>query len=255
MTTTRDIAEAESRSAELAGIVVYGVVENDGRKRSFTEVDGVELVPSGGIAAVVREVDSSQVADRRAEVRAYSAILDEVAVREPVVPVRFGSVMPDRETVASELLAPQEAYLHELLQELRGRSQFNVRAVYDEEVVLAEVVASDPEIAELRARTRDVPADVGQAERVRLGELVARAMEHKRGHDGALLLEAVHPYVAAQTIREGNSLDHMLEASFLVDDSCRDDFEEALEAVAEAAHGRARIQLRGPLAPYDFVGG
>ena len=31
-------------------------------------------------------------------------------------------------------------------------------------------------------------------------------------------------------------------------------FEDALEAVAEAMHERVRLQLLGPMAPYDFVG-
>ena len=89
--------------------------------------------------------------------------------------------MADEESVVEDLLAPQRAATSlSLLDELAGRAQFNLRATYHEHVVLAEVVAADPEIAELRERTRDLPEDAAYAERVRLGELVARAMEHKR---------------------------------------------------------------------------
>ena len=121
--------------------------------------------------------------------------------------------------------------------------------------MLAEVVDSDPEIARLRQRTRDVPEDVAYPDRVRLGELVARAMEVKREDDGNVILDAVLPHVAAHNIRSGSGVDHLLDVAFLVDDERREAFEDVLEQLAEAMHERARLQLFGPLAPFDFVEG
>ncbi len=114
---------------------------------------------------------------------------------------------------------------------------------------------ADPEIADLRRRTRDLSEDEGYSLRVRLGELVSKAMEHKREDDAAVLLDAVAPYVAAQVPRTGGGLDHVLDVALLVDDERRGELEQHLESLAEAVHERIRLRLMGPMAPYDFVGG
>jgi hypothetical protein len=121
--------------------------------------------------------------------------------------------------------------------------------------VLAEVVAADPEIAALSERTRGLPEDSAYGERVRLGELVARALDEKRAFDTDVLLEAVLPSVAAHHVRPGGGVDHLLDVALLVDDDRRADFEEQLEGLAEDVHDRIRLRLVGPVAPYDFVDG
>jgi hypothetical protein len=117
------------------------------------------------------------------------------------------------------------------------------------------VVATHPEIAELRERTRHLPEDSSYGDRVRLGVLVSRALEDRRDHDSEVLLDAVLPWTAAHVVRSGAGMDHVLDVALLVDDSHRAEFEAQLEGLAEAVHERMRLRLVGPVAPYDFVGG
>lgn len=240
------------------GLYVYGVVaaRSDGVPDGLTGIDEapVELVNHGEICAAVGAITLERPPGRRADLVAHTAVLDALAAEGPVVPVQFGSVLRDADDVVQEFLEPGADRFSFLLGELAGRSQFNVRARYHEEAVLEEVVDEDPKIASLRERTRELPEDVGQSERIRLGELVSRALERKREQDSAIVLDMVLPHAAAHSPRAGSSLDHLMDAAFLVDDSQRSLFEDSLEAAAEAMHERARIQLTGPMAPYDFVG-
>ncbi len=71
--------------------------------------------------------------------------------------MQFGSVMVDEQSVIEELLAPNEQYFAQLLAELAGRAQFNLRVGFHEPVVLAEVVAADPEIRRLHEHTATFP--------------------------------------------------------------------------------------------------
>jgi hypothetical protein len=257
MTVSVQDADVEPLPDHLA-VWVYGVVPAGAADLAgLTGLDGaaVETVEHGAVAAVVGVIEVERPPGRRRDLVAHSEVLDALAAAGPVVPVQFGSVLPDREAVAAEFLAPEEEHFAGLLENLTGRRQFNVRARYHEDVVLAEVVAGDPEIAELRARTRDLPEEAGYADRVRLGELVSRAMEAKREADSFVVLDAVLPHVTDHVSRPGSGVDHLLDVAVLVDDDRRERFEEALEAVAEAMHERVRLQLLGPLAPYDFVAG
>jgi hypothetical protein len=84
---------------------------------------------------------------------------------------------------------------------------------------------------------------------------VARALEHKREEDTAVLMDAVTPRVAAWVERGGGGIDHVVDVALLVDTANLASFEEHLEGLAEAVHERIRLRLVGPVAPYDFVGG
>jgi hypothetical protein len=213
----------------------------------------VVLVPYGDIAAVTSPLPADSMLAGRAELLAHSHVLDAIAAAGPVVPVRFGSVLQSTDAVARELLEPRHDELLAILGELAGHAQFTVRARYDEQQILTEVVAENAEIAQLRALTRERPDASSYGERVRLGELVARALEAKSIEDGRRLLAELERYATAVNVRESAGLDRLLDVALLVDDSRRAEFEEAVEALAAEFAGRARLKLVGPTAPYDFV--
>ena len=252
--------QADPPQAELApdtGWFVYAVVPAGlelPEGLAGLDDEPVRLVVHGEVAAAVTPMALERPPGRRKELVAYTRVVDTLAGTGPVIPVRFGSVLADEEDVAAGLLEPHAPDFAVTLEELAGHAQFNVRASYLEQVVLAEVVASDPEVAELRRRTRDLPADSGHPELVRLGELVARALEHKREEDGAVVLDGIADLVASIEVRPGGGVDHVLDAAVLVPDEHRDAFEERLEGLAEAVHERMRLSLMGPMAAYDFVG-
>lgn len=244
------------------GWYLYGIVpvDEDGAAdlpEGLAGIDdsGIEVVAHGPVGAAVGAIALERPPGRRADLVAHKTVLDALAEAGPVVPVQFGSVMPSRGAIVEDVLAPDAEHFAALLADLAGKVQFQVRATYHEGIALAEIVEGDPEIAELRRRTRELPEDAAYGERVRLGELVARAMEAKREQESWIVLDAVLPHVAAHQVRPGASVDHLVEVAVLVDEADRVAFEDALEGVAEALHERIRLQLLGPMAPYDFVEG
>jgi hypothetical protein len=239
------------------GCLVYAVVRPS--ERATLPSDGIDdeplrLVAHGSVAAVVNDIALERPPGRRADLMAYSRVVDGLVAGGVVVPVRFGSVLPDEQSVVEEFLAPNERYFSDLFDQLNGRSQFNVRASYHGDAALAEIVAADPAVAELQARTRGKPEDAVFAERLRLGELVAEAMEAKRDFDAAVLCDSIVPLTVAHDLALGSGLEVVCDLKVLVDDDRRTEFEERLEDLAEAVHERLRLRLVGPVAPYDFVG-
>jgi hypothetical protein len=258
VTTTTGVEHDLDALPEHLGIYVYGVVESASEVQD-TELVGLDdarvvLVESGDVAAAVGVVALDRPPGRKRDLVAHSSVVDALAAMGPVVPVQFGTVLLSAADVREELLTSREEELRAMLADLSGRQQFTVRGSYNEHAVLAEVVAEDPEVAALRERTRDLPEEAAHGDRIRLGELVSRALEAKREQDTAIVMDAVLPHVVSYSPRDVGGVDQMMEVAFLVDDGERDAFEDALEAVAEAMHERVRLQLLGPMAPYDFVG-
>ena len=261
MTPAADAALQEEATTPVpeVGWFVYGVVGADSPvPTDLTGLDDepVTTLSSGRVAAVVTKVAVERPPGRSVELLAYNSVLDALAHGPgPVVPVRFGSILPDEEAVVEEFLAPDEGYFAELLEGLQGREQFMFQALYDEQQVLADIVATEPEIAELRALTKDLPPEAAYGERVRLGELVSAAVDVRRAVDSSWLLDEVLPLTEGYSLRPVSGLERVVDAALLVATDRRADFEERLEALAEEVHDRMRLRLMGPTAPYDFAGG
>ena len=241
---------------EQSALFVYGVVRAgaDVPRMSGVAERPVTTVAHEKVMAVVGEIDPGRTVVRKADLTAYHEVLDRLASQGPVVPVRFGTALPDEAGVVEALLESRADELVALLDTLDRRSQLTLRARYVEEAVLAEVVAADPVIRDLNDRTRGVPEPASWADRMRLGELVAQAVDRRRNDDAADLLDLVVPLSVEHRLLRGSGLDHVLEVALLVDDERRPELEQALETYAEAVHERIRLRLMGPLAPYDFVG-
>src|SRR5947208_2584890 len=83
------------------------------------------------------------------------------------------------EEVRARVLDEHAEELREQLAEFAGKVEIRIRATYDEELLLREVVRENPEIASLRAAVNDRPEDATYYERIRLGELVASGVERR----------------------------------------------------------------------------
>lgn len=256
MSTASTMSAGDAAIAPDEGIVVYGIVaaSTDLALEELAGIDGapLQVITHGPVAAVVSSIVLERPPGRRPELLAYSQTLDALAQQGAVIPLQFGSVVPDEASLTAVVLAPDEEYFLDLLERLEGKTQFNLRASHIEEVVLAEVVEDDPRVAALRERTRELPEDASYGDRVRLGEMVARALERKRGIDADHLLDIIAPHATAHRIHTGSN--HVLDVALLVEDDHREAFEAAMEDLAEAVHERMRVRLVGPTAPYDFVG-
>jgi hypothetical protein len=214
----------------------------------------VSLVRHGQVAAVVSDVPRDRALGTRGDLLRHSQLLDGIAASVPVLPMRFGAVLSDARAVADELLAPNHDHFAEVLSDLDGRAQFTVKARYVEEAVLREVLAEEPEIMALHEALRDRPVEASHFDRIRLGELIARAVERRRQADTWALVDELAPYAAAVACAPAASAeDVMVDAAFLVDREGWPAFERAVEGIAQRGAERIRLRLLGPLAPYDFV--
>jgi hypothetical protein len=235
---------------------VYGIAPaNLELPGNLTGLDdqAVSLVSSGDLAAVVSRIGLDRTVGRRTDLISHSRVLDAVAAAGAVIPCRFGSILQSQSEVSEQVLAPGSERFQEMLDDLAGCSQFTVHARYEEKQVLAEIVAENADIADLRSQTRDQSEDATYHARVRLGELVMQALEAKRAIDGPALLDALLPLTAACNVRTRAGMDLLIDVAFLVDDKQRDVFEAAAEQAAAELAGRARVKLLGPTAAYDFV--
>jgi hypothetical protein len=184
---------------------------------------------------------------------AHSAVLQRAIEVGPVLPLRFGVVLPDEETVAREVLEPRAPTLRARLDALEDKVEMQLKATFAEDVALRSVLADDEELARLAQRIRRLPPAATHFDRIRLGELVGLAVEALAVATARELTAALEPFALAVSI--GNRHDEWmaLNASFLVEGARREDFDAAVERLSQAHTDSLQFTLIGPLPAYSFA--
>jgi len=236
---------------------VYGVVP-DGPVESTA--DGIEgaastrLIRRAEVATLVADVPGDPVQATRRNLNAHTEVLAEAARQTTVLPMRFGVVLPSEREVVEGLLGPNHDELTSLLDQFRGKVEVTLRGSFeDEDARLREVVQGEPAIARLRERVQAVSEDAGYFDRIRLGELVASALEARRAADERRILDRLQPL--ADAVDRDSELPGRvaIKAAFLVDRARLEQFDAEVDAIARELAGSLRFSYVGPLALHSFV--
>ena len=241
------------QASELA--YVYGVV----RSGSIGSIDAkgigggrVELVPRNGVTALVTYLAAGEPRVRPRDLHRHLDVLQDAFAATTILPCSFGTVVKaDELRGGSTLLDQREDELQAELDRLEGFAQMNVKAEYDEETLLREIVSDDPEIARLRSVTQEL-GDAGYYERLRLGELVASAVHARREGDAARLIDALAAH-AAEVVVDEPGADGALKAFFLLRRERLAAFESEVERLAREEQPQLSFEVIGPLPPSAFV--
>jgi hypothetical protein len=234
---------------------VYGIVETAAKPPTGQGIGGarLSLVAGDDAAALVSDIDADQVRLGREELLIHARVLEKAMAHGTVLPMRFGVVMSGPDEVRARVLDDHAFELREQLAEFAGKVEVRIRGTYDEESMLRGIVRENPDIAVLREAVRRHPDDVTYYERIRLGELVAKAVESRRERDAHTIVDALSD--AALAVDEGDPGHERVavQASFLVERARLAQFDRILDDVADSFGGEIRFKYTGPLPPHSFV--
>jgi hypothetical protein len=242
-----------------AGVYVYGIFPGDvelaGEQAGVGDPPGLlRLVRGGDLAALVSEVDLAGPLGTPDDLRAHQQILDRSAAALPVLPLRFGAVMTSDDAVIGELLEPHREEFTAALDGLEGQAQYVVKGRYDQDAILAEVLAGNPEAERLRARIRGTDPAAARDARIALGELVSRAVTARRETDTRVLGNRMDGLSAASRVRDPTHDLDAVHVAFLLDEGQARGLEEVVAVLARLWQDRVDLRLLGPMAAYDFTG-
>ena len=238
-------------------LVVYGVMRRDDCPARFRVARSggsvaVKSIAHDGVCALVGATADGPVRVRREGLLAHSDVLSAAMRHGPVLPMRFGVVLPDEETVRQELLEPSAPSFTRKLQALDGTAEFQLKATFDSERVLTSFLASDEGLASLAASIKRL-GPAGHFDRIRLGELIAERVDERAGQIQAEILAALEPVAGAAQVGERNHEWMAANIAFLVADGRRGDFDEAVDRLAITHAGDIQFRLIGPLPPHSFT--
>ncbi|MGA4691008.1 GvpL/GvpF family gas vesicle protein [Rhodococcus sp. AB351] len=245
-------------TATTTAVYVYGIVPSDVEPEDHAEGVGnppaeVSVVKSGRIAALVSEIPTDRALGTPDDLKAHAALLDGTVTVAPVLPLRFGAVLTDRDAVAAELLEGNEDELASALDQLDGLAQFVVKGRYDERAILQEILEENSEAAQLREQIRGQSEDATREARMALGEIINATIEAKRNEDTRHTVEALSSLEPMVNERQPTHEQDAVHIAVLVELERQDELEQTLQELGREWEGRVEISLLGPMAAYDFV--
>jgi len=215
-------------------VYLYSVTEPRLAPPTEAGLEGAPLrvVCTDEVAAVVSDRDEPQVTVSEEALWAHERVAESLLEDGAVLPMRFGSVLPDDDAVASLLTERRDEFTAGL-QRVRGAVELGVRVAWElEEVALADdQVAQGPGAAYLRGLSQS---------RRRARELAERV----NGAVAGLFRAHVHRLLTSPSLP--------VTGAYLVDREAVGPFRARIAALDGELEG-AGIVCTGPWPPYSFT--
>jgi len=250
---------AHGRGFEMP-ITVYAIVPAgpavDEAIATNAALSGLWTITAGPYAAVVGDGPKLENQGRSREelvlqLLAHQKIVEQIMLAAAVLPVKFGTIVPDDAGVRSFLERGGPAY-DAAFERLAGCVQMEILVKWDVEAVFAEIAKEDAIIG-LKEKWKLHIGAPEDALRFAIGKLVKQSLDRRRATLAASLSEALR-VVAVDAIANPATADEIvLHLALLIKSDQMAALDRCLETLDAAHGGRLTWRCVGPLAPYSFA--
>lgn len=217
------------------------------------EGSDVYTVHHRDLAVVVSDSESIWFDSSRRNMLVHTEVTEVVMKDHTLLPVRFGSIMPDEETIKKDLLEARYNEIDDLLVKMNNQIEMGVKSFWYEEKLFKEILEENDPIRNLRDSLVGKSAEASYRERMRLGEMIEGSIERKRSVESEKILAALRP-LASDISLQDIIVDRMvLNAAFLIDRNNESVFDEAMKGLGTSHSDRMLFKYIGPAPPYNFV--
>lgn len=253
---------AESVSAEQLDADSFPVAIEDGAKLEWVTVNDLAALSSAvPLESYGEEALAEHLADAAwTAVRAmrHETVVEYVAKRASVVPLRFGTIYLDRAGI-ERMLTEKGRELAQIIERLRGREEWGVNVFSDRATLMASITSVSPRLRELALQAE--AASPGQS------YLLQKKIDALRVDEARVALNRIIDEVEkslSEQVDEAKRLRILkVEATehgelkakfaFLVKRAEFEEFREAAERLAqENLAAGVRLELTGPWPAYNF---
>ena len=238
------------------GIYIYCIISS-GKEQRFSAPgigergDELYSVCIDGLAAVVSRTLMQKFKMSRDNLLAHERAIEDVMKTHTVLPVRFATVAENEEKVRKILLKETERF-SSLLREMEGRKELGLKAIFHSENIYAQI-AEQEEIKRLKARLTSMPADKIYFQKMELGRMVEKALEHEREKYRAEIMGLLTPLAIEVKTTKSYGEMMILNAAFLVERAREDEFDRAVHELDEKFGALITWRYTGTLPPFNFV--
>ncbi len=238
------------------GLYLYGIFPPPGPPT--LETKGLDKQPIDshtieGFTFLYSQAQQSRYLASRRNLLTHTKVLEEAMEKGActLLPLQFGLVVPDWETVVKDLLQHQAETLQALLQKLDGKREVSLKIYWETDAELNALLEENPDLKAQRDNLEG--KNLSMDEVIKIGQALEQGMETRKQHVISKFEEALSPF--AFDIRENDLLTETMiyNTAFLIRWDAEPEFSEQVEAIDEQFAPRLKIRYNNFTPPYNFV--
>jgi hypothetical protein len=232
---------------------VYGIIEEQEIKNfDFFGIEGAPIytINCRQLAAVVSDVDITEIDPTRRNVLAHTIAQDSILKRYTLVPMGFGMVAAN-ETAVFNLLEKNHVGLTAELRRLAGKIEAELKVFWDDNALTVE---NRQLIEKVQAKVKASSSAV-ETQRIlsEAGMQVEKVVISWKGQYADRIYAALRKLAVDSRLNDCSGVKMLLNASFLIERQNELAFLEQIRNLDAEFQGNINCKYIGPLSPYNFV--
>lgn len=210
----------------------------------------VYTIKCGKLAAVVSDSQEEEygLADE-VHAKAHEAVLEKAMEKFEMLPIRFGTVAPSTHEVIG-FIKQHHRDFKRLIKKLKGKVEIEIEIFWKAmDQVFSEIVEESKRLKALKASGKPK----NREDLIMAGQLVGAKLRAKKEKETLKYLRCMKGTYADYRINPTAKDELIMYASFLVDKSGQNKFDEAVDKMEEVNRDRVRVRYIGPMPPYSFA--
>ena len=232
---------------------VYGIIEEQEIKNfDFFGIEGAPIytINCRQLAAVVSDVDITEIDPTRRNVLAHTIAQDSILKRYTLVPMGFGMVAAN-ETAVFNLLEKNHVGLTAELRRLAGKIEAELKVFWDDNALTVE---NRQLIEKVQAKVKASSSAI-ETQRIlsEAGMQVEKVVISWKGQYADRIYAALRKLAVDSRLNDCSGVKMLLNASFLIERQNELAFLEQIRNLDAEFQGNINCKYIGPLSPYNFV--
>ena len=255
-----DAPHSAHKPARGEGYYIYGIIATEqelefGPMGIGARGDCVHFVRYQNLAAIVSASPIIKYAVTRANSMAHIKVLEKAMENYTVLPVRFCTIAENREIIIEKVLKARYQEFIDLLAKMEGKMEISVRARWtDLNAIFAEIVEEHHAIKVIKeALLHEKNEQRKYAGKIKIGQMVQKALEEKKKREANELLETLKPLSLEYKENQIYGDMNLINVAFLITREQEHVFDLKMQELEQAYGTRKQLKYIGPVAPYNFV--
>ena len=237
------------------GFYLYGITTAEAalpmQSRGVAE-GGVESVVEGPLAAIVTRVAVRNIRPERANLAAHNQVLRDLADRDAVLPVAFGTVVDSEQELRRAILRNSNNLI-DRLRLLQDKVEVVLKVYWDTPNIYEYFMTTHAELQQMRDRLFASGRKPSRSQSIELGEMFAAMLQQARERHTSRVTDALSEFCAEiRTVNVGEEK-MIMKLACLVEKDRVERWEEGVHEIARLFDNNYSFKYGNPSIPFNFT--
>ncbi|MFN7414118.1 MAG: GvpL/GvpF family gas vesicle protein [Dolichospermum sp.] len=168
-----------------------------------------------------------------------------------LLPLRFGLVVKDWETIMSQLINPHKDQLNQLFQKLAGKREVSIKIFWDAKAELQTMMESHQDLKQQRDNMEG--KNLSMEEVIQIGQLIEINLLARKQAVIEVFSQELNPFAQEIVVSNPMTEEMIYNAAFLIPWESESEFSKRVEVIDQKFGDRLRIRYNNFTAPYTFA--